>query len=590
MSEPLVTIAIPLHNSAAFIGETVASALGQTHQNIEVLVLDDGSTDGSARIVASIDDPRLRLIRHESNIGMAHNYNRAIENFRGDYLMWLSHDDVLLPGHVAHCLDYYRDHPDVDIYYGELIMIDADGRWYDSHQWMSMDGARSFKGRNEAANLLTRDCFVPIQSVLIPRAVINEFGGVDPDLESAIDWEYWIRLATGGKRFGYEARHAALFRVHEGNASGDGKYRASGKALRDTLRIYLKHLTPENHRYVAGYAEELREFLGRRLRQLHENAGDEGAERIKLQSSQLFQRTLAVIDSLPAVSSEILAATGLISVVVPHSGRVERLQRALKSLRNQTYQNWEAVVVCDGTMDPTAAIDALGLGERVRVVERIATGGPAAARNTGLRNVNGEVVMYLDDDDEFGAEYLDAVRRAFVNPDIQVAVGRSQTAVGSGYGDVVASGQFRLVAVSPDADAVPLGAVAHRRSVLSRIGYFREDLPVLEGWEFLLRLTELPTVMLDIDAYTVIVDSGQPLHPRLISHHLYGRRQEEGWQAFFAVLNAIYGAFPATTQAQISRRSNYAAAATRAVAERLTQGAETPASVLNFAEALRGAQ
>jgi glycosyltransferase involved in cell wall biosynthesis len=98
---PRVTIAIPLYNKARYVGETLESALRQSYRDIEVLVLDNCSTDGSYEIVTAHHDSRIRAIRHPENIGMIANFNSALELAEGEFVKILCADDLLAPESIA---------------------------------------------------------------------------------------------------------------------------------------------------------------------------------------------------------------------------------------------------------------------------------------------------------------------------------------------------------------------------------------------------------------------------------------------------------------------------------------------------------
>ena len=98
---PLVTIVITSYNYGRTVGEAIASALGQSYENIEVLVLDNASTDDSVEVTRAIRDPRLRIVARKSNIGIQKNHNDGIARARGEYVVFLSADDLLLPNLVT---------------------------------------------------------------------------------------------------------------------------------------------------------------------------------------------------------------------------------------------------------------------------------------------------------------------------------------------------------------------------------------------------------------------------------------------------------------------------------------------------------
>src|SRR5206468_151365 len=99
--EPRVTVCVPAFQAARFVREAVESALAQRGVDLEVVVFDDASTDGTIAALGGIDDARLRLFRQPANVGISQNRNSCIEVARGRYFAWLDADDVLCEGSLA---------------------------------------------------------------------------------------------------------------------------------------------------------------------------------------------------------------------------------------------------------------------------------------------------------------------------------------------------------------------------------------------------------------------------------------------------------------------------------------------------------
>jgi len=113
---PLVTVIITTYNYAHTVGLAIDSALGQNYPELEVLVVDNASTDATPELAARYAaDPRFRYIRNETNIGMVPNHNKGLRESRGEYVLFLSADDFLLPGHISRSYWYLREHPEVDV-------------------------------------------------------------------------------------------------------------------------------------------------------------------------------------------------------------------------------------------------------------------------------------------------------------------------------------------------------------------------------------------------------------------------------------------------------------------------------------------
>ena len=124
---PLVSIIIPVYNSASFVVEAVRSALDQTYQNIEVIVVDDGSTDNSLSLVESIHDERLRVFS-QINQGACVARNRGIAEARGEYIKFLDSDDVLYPEAVASQLEQQSKLGEGEAVFGDFDFIDEQGK------------------------------------------------------------------------------------------------------------------------------------------------------------------------------------------------------------------------------------------------------------------------------------------------------------------------------------------------------------------------------------------------------------------------------------------------------------------------------
>ena len=109
---PRVTVVIPVHNRAHYIGSAVESVLAQTFTDFEVAVIDDGSTDATPTIVRGISDPRVRLVRHERNLGIPAARNQGLDTARGFYIATLDSDDLMHPRRLERQVAFLDRHPD----------------------------------------------------------------------------------------------------------------------------------------------------------------------------------------------------------------------------------------------------------------------------------------------------------------------------------------------------------------------------------------------------------------------------------------------------------------------------------------------
>lgn len=210
-SVPLVSVVIPAKNVAAYIGETLASALAQSEVG-EVIVVDDGSTDDTTAIVRAIRDPRLRLMTNDA-AGVSAARNLGARYASGEWLLFLDADDRLRPGAAAALLTAARGAPRAVLVYGDYNTIDSEGRQI---------GRRGLlKGRRKpSGDVLTRLAagnFIVNGGIALARAeAFRAIGGFDTSLRYCEDWHCWCRLAAIGE-FEFAPKLLLDYRLHTAN-------------------------------------------------------------------------------------------------------------------------------------------------------------------------------------------------------------------------------------------------------------------------------------------------------------------------------------------------------------------------------------
>jgi glycosyltransferase involved in cell wall biosynthesis/Tfp pilus assembly protein PilF len=206
------SICVPTYNRAEFIGQTLASAFNQTHQNFEIVVVDDGSTDGTAGIMKRITDPRVRFIIKEHS-GGPETRNRCLAEARGEFLVWLDSDDLLLPDTLARYAAALCEHPHVDVLYGNLQV--ADDRLNIVEHWVYGDyhgwGA-TLLGDTVVENRIPNVC------TLVRKSCYERVGGYNPAFPRAHDYEFWTRLAPVASFRSVNA-DVGIYRRHEQSLS-----------------------------------------------------------------------------------------------------------------------------------------------------------------------------------------------------------------------------------------------------------------------------------------------------------------------------------------------------------------------------------
>ncbi len=217
---PLVTIGIPVFNGAEFILHALSSVANQTYENIEVIIIDDASTDGSADICdkwANDFNKKVRLYRHEVNKGLPASCNSIVCKANGKYIQLLDHDDILLPQKIDEDVAFLEhQNTDVAFVYSKVELINASGKKIDEDYFTRMQ----FTGPiNEPSFFnVVENNFIPGPSVMIRTTCIKAVGGYDESLKYQ-DWDMWLKL-TKKFRALYRDVCNVQYRIHEKSMLG----------------------------------------------------------------------------------------------------------------------------------------------------------------------------------------------------------------------------------------------------------------------------------------------------------------------------------------------------------------------------------
>ncbi len=245
-----VAAIVPCYNGARFVGEAVASALAQTYRAVEVVVVDDGSTDGIEAALAPYRG-RIALIRQE-NAGCAAARNRGLAATRAPFVAFLDADDRWHPERVERQMALLAGDEGLCLVHTRIRYVDAAGRPLPREGKRPPPAASAADVRRELAgrNWLT------ISSVLVRREALEADGeGFAPGLWGCEDWDLWLRLVERG-RFGFIDLPLVDYRVHDSNMS-----RSDEPMLRSSIAVLDRALARERDPRVLGAAGRHRRRL-----------------------------------------------------------------------------------------------------------------------------------------------------------------------------------------------------------------------------------------------------------------------------------------------------------------------------------------
>jgi glycosyltransferase involved in cell wall biosynthesis len=258
---PRVTLGIATFNRATYLAAAITSALEQDYDDFEVLVVDDGSSNPEiAEVLDGFDDPRLRVVRHPENLGIAASYNTMISEGRGELLAMIGDDDICLPGRLAREVAIFDAHPDTGVVHGDAVIIDsagnATGRW-DSRDFTPAALVHAFFRSHNHLVDPTR---------MVHRRVYEDVGGYDGSYRIAQDMHFWLRAAREHRFRHCPGGPVTGFRRHGANTSDESARELEiddvERALTMALELYpLRELVPELDWAVLDPADAERQAL-----------------------------------------------------------------------------------------------------------------------------------------------------------------------------------------------------------------------------------------------------------------------------------------------------------------------------------------
>ena len=352
-STPLVSIYIPAYNAKETISRAIKSALNQTYKDFEVFVCNDGSEDGTGEYLEKnyANNPRITII-HQKNGGIGSASNKCIENCKGMFILQLDSDDQLLPNALEELLKSIKDKPKVSCVYGRHNKFNSENNEL-SEAWHVPKFTR------------TRMLFGMIvhHPRLFRKRDWAKVGGFSETLENAVDYDFFQKLSEVGKIIPID-KILYNYTIHSQSTSLRKKKIQTQNTLL-VMKSALNRMNLSQWNVTKDYSfpmERAVEFL-----QVSENLVEN--------DEPLF-----------------------VSVVVITKDRANLLYDCIRSVLNQTYENFELLIIDDGSTDNTEEVVKSFNDLRIRYLKKESSGIPKS-RNIGVKKSKGEYIVIMDDDD-----------------------------------------------------------------------------------------------------------------------------------------------------------------------------------------------
>ncbi len=569
MSEaPLVSVIIPTHNRAPLLSASIESVLAQSYEKLELIVVDDASTDHTPDVVRSFKDSRLQYLRMPQNRRAAAARNAGIARAKGSLIAFNDDDDLWLVQKLEKQVAQLQQEPsDVGVNLGGYI------RYWDRAKNFAdyVGGPYYFRSLDFSHGFVGEFSLIATPGWLARKEVLEKAGGFDERMKCWDDWELAARLWQMCR---FTHLDEPVFIQDRARPMGGGMWDNAGNYAND-YRIIIE-------RHAQEWSQRVRTRHQRTLERVASKQGDPAPHP---QSSAA--KGSSSLDAPPIDGP-------LVSVILATYRRGHVIARALRSVLTQSYRNLEVIVLDDVPNDGTEAVVRSFGDSRVRYVPYPERRGVAAARNQGIALAQGKYLAFQDSDDEWLAGKLAwQVARMEAQPE---EVGLTQAAVlrfqGRGtdaeyYLSDLPPGR-ELEAILPCNMTSFTQAWLLRRSVLADVGVFDERLPLWEDWELLIRICERYRVDIDPRPVALVYDTPGGLTAQ-------GLARPPAFRLIIERHRALMARFPGALAENLyilglmeTSQPARVAAGRQALVESLRLGRRTPKAVILLAVALTG--
>lgn len=258
MSNPLISIVIPAYNYGRFLNACIDGVIAQTYPHWELLVIDNGSTDNTAEVLAGYNDPRIKKLRIAVNDGPVKAWAMGFELCQGEYFALLPADDLFTPFKLERQVEFLRSHADVNCVGTYIDVIDDFGQKTSDRHWM-VDWINREVDYEDLSQWRWKHHFC-IPTAIYQTSLCRQAGGIPLDgLTNICDWDFHVRLLGAGARFAVIPERLTHYRWHGSNTSHQRQSAHNQWIYSHTRSLLpaLKDRAADYHHEIAKCIEDL---------------------------------------------------------------------------------------------------------------------------------------------------------------------------------------------------------------------------------------------------------------------------------------------------------------------------------------------
>ena len=458
---PKISVIIPVYNGGNFLSQAIESVLNQTYQNYEIIVVDDGSTDNTRQIAKRFKD-KIKYY-YKNNGGVASALNYGIKKMTGDYFAWLSHDDVYTKDKLEIQIDFLTELKDKNtILFSNFNLVDSNNRIITKTNYLAnLKVEELCVGYYPVVKGCINGC-----TILINKNCFEKVGLFDESLKTTQDYDMWLRLF---KQYPSYCIPNCLvnYRIHPKQDTNSNPITPiEGNAFWENL---VNNLT-ENE--IKAWNKDLFETYMDLANQM-KNSNFIKAYQIALNKAKNNYKN------------------PIISIIMPYYNAEKYIDKAIDSILNQIFNNFELIIVNDNSNDNSTKIvkEYLKKDFRIKLYKNEYQKGVSGALNTGLDKAKGKYFARLDSDDTLLPEKLlkqiliiKEEKYGYIGTNINFIDSKSKIINQNVYKDINAPIEYLIAFKNP----IPNATILYDLNLIRKYNLKFANLKTAEDYHFLL--------------------------------------------------------------------------------------------------------